>query len=140
MKRKLAALARAFVVMALAAGCKPNAPVRPLRVHLEAGDSVEVAGWYTAVVPDRSQGLLLGYHPFIPMQDTLGLRRIAVALWHAYARPVAEEHGVDWVVLQSQSWPDPRAVVPTTRKTYGVVLERRADGNWYFLRSGQRVE
>ena len=140
MKCGLAVIAGLAVVV-LASACERAQPVRPLIVRLESGDSVELVGWSRAVVPNEPEGLLLGYRPFASMEDTLGLQRIAVALWRTYARTLAEQSEVSWVVLQARSRPATGAAAPVvTNSTYGVVLDRGADGKWYFHRSGQPVD
>jgi hypothetical protein len=139
--RCVLAVAASLSIAALACGCRRAEPAGAVRAHLESGDSVELVGWSTAVVPGEPDGLLLAYRPFTPMQDTAKLRQTAVALWHAYARPVAERRGVSWVVLQAQSPPARGAVWPVTKNSsYGVVLDRAADGSWYFHKSGLPVE
>jgi hypothetical protein len=130
-----------LVLAILVSGCKRAQPAAPLTVHLQSGDSVEILGWSAAVVPGEPQGLLLGYRPFTPMEDTVQLRRTAIALWHTYARAEAEQRRTTWIVLRAQSQPERGVGLPVaTSFTYGVVLDRRADGNWYFHRSGLPVD
>jgi hypothetical protein len=108
---------------------------------LASGDSVQIIGWSTVVVPGEPHGLLLGYKPFASMQDTLRLRQLAVALWRTYARRVAEQRRTQWVVLQAQSVPERHSEAGLrVSSTYGVVIDLRADGRWYFHNSGEPVD
>lgn len=128
-----------ILTMILGAGCRPS--VGEGIAHLPSGDSVQLLEQSAAVVPGEPSGLLIGYHPFVPLEDTVRMQQIAVEVWHAIAQDEVEERGATWVVLQARSAPV-SGIAPGMKMvaTYGVVLERRADGRWYMRRSGKRLD
>ena len=108
--------------------------------HLPSGDSIEVVGIGPAVVPDRTAGLLFTFYPFVPIADTVRIRRVAAELWRVRVKSQLPAPPPSFVVLQATS----RRAGPINGiarfENYGIVLERRADGNWYYLKGGARAE
>src|SRR5436190_21750350 len=62
--------------------CWLNAP-RGEVIHLASGDSVRVLTTVPAIVPNERPGLQIEYNRYISLDDTLALKREALALWCA---------------------------------------------------------
>lgn len=116
------------------AGTPAPRETAPTLVQLASGDSAEVVGVGPAMVPNQPSGLLFTYHPFFaPNEDTVRTVRVATELWHSTVRPRLREPLPPFVVLQATS----RRAGPIRgtfgETTFGVVVERRQDGEWYRL-------
>jgi hypothetical protein len=103
-------------------------------VHLAAGDSLEFQSFGPAQVTGQPEGLLVTYHPFVSMSDSVRIRRVAIVFFDSlrtkfrYGEP-------PFVVMRAV---DLRAsermgALRVPMHAYGLVLEKRADGRWYGL-------
>jgi hypothetical protein len=109
-------------------------------VHMPSGDSIEVVGVGPAVVPDRPAGLLFTFHPFKPVTDTIGIQRLAAEVWRVRVRPQLSSPPPDFVVLQATSRRAGPVVGLVQVVNYGVVLERRGDGQWYYISTSKEAD
>jgi hypothetical protein len=82
--------------------------------------------------PQGDTGLMFQYHPFVPLQDTDYLRQLAIEVWKT-VRPRAESLGVPFVGLQATTRTSAMSPAQPPSVNYGFVIERHADGLWYFL-------
>ncbi len=132
----------AIVFATLAAmACRPEFNIiRPTMIRLASGDSVLFVATGPYLEPQGDTGMMYEYHPFIPMQDTLRLRAQALDLWKV-VKPRADSLKSAFVVLlattrytELRGVPQPHAV-----SNYGFVIERRGDGRWYLLNTGDPV-
>ena len=101
-------------------------------VHLATGDSIEWQSAGPAQVAGQPEGLLVTYHPYFELADTARVRRTAVAFFNAL-RPKLVDREPPFVVLRAVSLRSAERNGPTPLRAYGVVLERRVDGQWYRL-------
>ena len=73
------------------------------------------------------------YHPYISLDDPARLRPQVLELWES-VRPKAESLRAPFVVLRATTrfteLPVPQ---PAIIHNYGFVLQKRANGLWYFL-------
>jgi hypothetical protein len=102
-------------------------------VYLPYGDSLEFQATGPAVVPHEAPGLMVTFHPFFSLDDTVRVRKAALVFFQS--------------LLPRLTGPPPfivlRAVdVPAARRNqggyyplhaFGVVLETHDDGRWYEL-------
>ena len=128
------------MIVVTSAGCRRDTTVTAYThlsdtiVHLSTGDSLEFQATGPAVVPNKAPGLMVTFHPYFALSDTVRVRAAAIAFFQT---------------LPPQMTADPRFVVmravdvPAARrnkggyydlKSFGVVLERRSDGRWYGLK------
>lgn len=136
---------RPWLVFSLSAlmtqGCGSQDPSTHGRVlRMPSGDSVEVVAVGAAIVSGKPPGLLFTYHPFVSLEDTSRIERIAAELWRVHVKPTLGSPEPDFVVLQATSRRAGPIHGSVSVVNYGVVLERRSDGNWYFLNSAVRVQ
>ena len=107
-------------------------------VRLPTGDSLEFQATGPATVPDQPTGLLVTYHPFVDIDDTVRVRNIAYSFFKTLRSDV-ERAGTSWVVMRAV---DRRASARTGQyelRSFGVVLERRKDGLWYRMDESQPI-
>ena len=100
-------------------------------VHLQSGDSLEFQATGAATVDSGPPGLMVTYFPFAGLSDTSRVRSVALEFFrqlrpHMFGNPA-------FVVMRAV---DVRASVRQqtglySMHTYGVVIEKRADGRWY---------
>ena len=99
-------------------------------VHLKSGDSVEFQSTGPAVVPTGT-GLVVTYRPYFSLDDTARVRGVALEFFWALLPRITTSP--PFVVMRAID-------VPAARRnqggyyeihTFGVVLERHADGQWY---------
>lgn len=123
-------------------GCSPGEDRRASGglVHLPSGDSIEVVGVGPAVVPGRPPGLLFTFHPFQPVSDTVRIRRLAEEIWRVRVKPQLPLPPPGFVVLQATSRRAGPVVGVIQAVTYGVVLERREDGHWYYIGTSTKAD
>ncbi len=107
-------------------------------VQLATGDSVRLLATGPAIVPNQKPGLLVEYNPFLSLDDTAALRREALGLWSAL-RPRVDSLNPPFVVLRATTR-RPQLIGYQSVRNYGFVLERRADGRWYFLHESTPVD
>jgi hypothetical protein len=113
----------------LGAACGAQAPTI---VHLASGDSVAIISAGPAHVPNQPEGFQVRFYPYRPLDDTAQLRRQALELRSAL-RPQLDSTNAPFVVLQATNQtPEPHVGI-WHAVNYGFVLEKRADGKWYFL-------
>ena len=107
---------------------------------MPSGDSIEVVAVGPAIVSGKPPGVLFTYYPFVSLEDTSRIGRIAAELWRVQVKPTLGSPEPEFVVLQATS----RRAGPIRGYVlvvnYGVVLERRGDGNWYYLDSTTRAQ
>ena len=107
-------------------------------MRLSSGDSVRVLGTGPAIVPNEKPGLLVDYNPFLSLDDTVALKREALALWSAL-RPRIDSLNPPFVVLRATTR-KPQLIGYQSVRNYGFVLEKRPDGKWYFLHEPTPVD
>ncbi len=123
-------------MIAAFSGC--GAPAAGQMMHLATGDSVRVLTTGPAIVPNQKPGLLVEYNPFLSLDDTSALRREALALW-SVLRSRVDSLNPPFVVLRATTR-QPQLIGYQSVRNYGFVLERRADGRWYFLHETTPVD
>ena len=101
-------------------------------LHLENGDSVELQATVSAVVEGSPPGRMVIFHPFTDFSDIPRLRQTAIALFH-YLQPGIDSAPPPFVVLRATNLPAAQRKGFYNIENYGFVLERHADGKWYFL-------
>lgn len=107
----------------------------PRLLHLAAADSATVLS-LKPLPFGPGHTVFLRFHPFVPIRDTLAVRRVATAVWRAL-RSEFEDAGYDHVVLQATEGDAARAGL--FEHDYAVILARRPDGRWYFMSEGVRM-
>ena len=124
-------LTRSLLAIALLATCAS----RPLRaqafLHLSATDSVRILATELVHVPGQPPGLVIDYAATNGLADTALLKRRAIAILRAESPHLDSLHLGNVVVRAVDKASDSTLF---HRKLYGFVLQRRADGSWYFLR------
>jgi hypothetical protein len=127
------ALTRAATTAAVAAFACLGAAARDLAaqrvIHLSSGDSVVILSAGPARTRSGRAGFLVRFQPFVPVADSARVKAAAVKLFRRFLPTIAGA-GVQFLVLEAATTPDPRAAFPP-RDGYRLVLERRADGRWY---------
>ncbi len=106
-------------------------------IHLASGDSVRVLTTGPAIVPNERPGLQIEYNPYLSLDDTVALKREALALWSAL-RPRIDSMNPPFVVLRATTR-TPQVIGYQSVRNYGFVIERRADGKWYFLNAKEPI-
>jgi hypothetical protein len=107
-------------------------------LRLDSSDSVLIIGTGPATVRNQATGLAIEYHPFHSMDDTLALRRQALALWRAL-RPRIDSLAPPFVVLRATTR-NPSLTGYQPVRVYGFVIQKRADGKWYLLHDSVSVD
>jgi hypothetical protein len=126
-------LSAALAPAALAqSGSTREGPLWDRIVHLPSGDSVQVQSSIPAVVPNAPTGLLLTFHPFFPLTDSARVRAVAVALFQGMLAHT-DTALPPFVVLRAVDKSSAERIGAYRMSAFGVVLERHADGVWYFL-------
>ena len=101
-------------------------------VPLASGDSVAIIAVGPAQVPNKPRGFIVRFYPYRSLGDTAELRRQALEL-RRILRPQLDSTGAPWIVLQAtDQMPGPQAGYFNV-KNFGFVLEKRGDGQWYFV-------
>ena len=102
-------------------------------VRLPSGDSLEFQATGPAVVQSGPPGLLVTYRPFVPISDTARVRQVALGLFRTLEPRLASN--APFVALRAvdRSAAERRRVGLYDMHSFGVVIERRADGRWYPL-------
>src|SRR2546427_101899 len=131
---RLGSFAVAVLVLGLAPGiCRAQAPRADGMLRFASGDSVELITSGPIQLASGTTGLVLQYHPFVPVEESSQLKKIATQLWR-WLRPKIDTNPPPFVVLTATTG---RANPPPgLRKlqNYNYVVERRADGQWYFTK------
>jgi hypothetical protein len=107
-------------------------------LHLADGDSAELQSTGPARVPNEPEGLLVTYHPYTDVTDTVRMRQAALAVFDAL-RPKFVNGDPPWIVLRAADRPAKERNRGGRDHFFGVVLERHADGRWYPLHSATPV-
>lgn len=108
-------------------GCAGPAPKA---VVLSSGDSVALI----SIVPvSRSYGtgLMLRFHPFIPLADTTALRHVAIETWRML-RPRLDSSQCQWGILEATSELRRPLFGVSNVQNINYEIEKRHDGRWYF--------
>jgi hypothetical protein len=102
-------------------------------VHLPGGDSVELQARGAAVVPNQPPGVLITYHPFFALSDTVRVRAAAVALFHLLLPTI--KTSPHFVVFRAVDIPaaERNKVGAYHMSAYGIVFALHDDGRWYDL-------
>jgi len=88
-------------------------------------------------VPNERPGLQIEYNPYLSLDDTVALKREALALWSTL-RPRIDSMNPPFVVLRATTR-TPQVIGYQSVRNYGFVIERRADGKWYFLNAKEPI-
>ncbi len=123
-----------FAVLATApsrGGAQAAAPTPGAILHFPSRDSVEFISAGPMYLATGQPGFMIAFHPFQALDDSIRLRALAGEIWR-WLRPQLDSTP-SFVVLQATS--------ARAHPTFGVqvahgqnlVLERRADGKWYFV-------
>jgi len=96
-------------------------------------DSVEFINAGPMYLATGEPGFLLAFHPFVPIEDTIKLRALAGAIW-GWLRPQLDTSPRSFIVLQATSQRAHPAFGIQGGHGRNLVLEKRADGKWYFLK------
>ena len=131
---------RRFKVACLAAvACERATPrgtlfrkVNDRIVRLASGDSIEWQLTLPASVSGSSPGLLVEFYPFRSMDDTVGLRSIALKLFPIAMRELSPRNP-SFIVLRAVSVPAKDRKGVYHMRAYGFVFDHRPDGRWYRL-------
>src|SRR3989442_14620749 len=129
-KSHLATIAYALGLLAAASapvGAQDLAVGKVLR--LPSGDSVEFVTTGPILFGDGTRGVVVQYHPFVPVEESPRLTSIATQLWR-WLRPHIDSNPPPVVVLmattgRAHSGPGVRLL-----HNFNHVIEHRADGNW----------
>jgi len=98
-------------------------------IRLESGDSVRILTSSGVALKDGRHGQLIEFYPFIGLEDTLRLKRVARELWpHVYSALDLTE--IQFVALRATTRASNPTIGATTFKWYGVVAERDGNGRW----------
>ena len=102
-------------------------------VLLPTGDSVEIHASGPAVVPEKPPGLVVTYHPFFSIDDTVRTRTVALALFRTIEPRLDPKP--PFVVLKAVDRSAAERSGPGfySMHSFGVVLDHGPDGRWYPL-------
>ena len=135
MKRTLT-IAIAFLAALACERATPNSTtfgkVNDRIVRLPSGDSIEWQLTLPALVKGSPPGLLVEFHPFHSMDDTVGLRSLALDLFPIALRELGPRNP-RFIVLRAVSLPAKDRKGIYKLHNYGFVFDRRSDGRWYRL-------
>jgi len=124
-----------LVVLLLGTASAPargQAPRADGMLHLLSGDSIELVQTGPFRLATGVTGLGFQYHPFIEVKDSPQLKQLATHIWHWLQPQLDRTSPPPFVVLWATTG---RANPPPGLRrlhNYNHVLERRADGQWYF--------
>ena len=107
-------------------------------VRLFNGDSVEYQLTLPAVIAGQPQGRMYVYYPFRDLSDSARLRKIALGVFQHFWGEI-ESSPPPFVVLRAVNLPTAQRKGFYDMRQYGFVIDRRADGHWYFLGESEPV-
>jgi hypothetical protein len=120
----------------LTIGCRPDIHYftgRQPMVRLASGDSIRFVATGPVIEPGGDTGWMYEYHPFFSLDDSIRLHTQVLELWKL-VRPRAESLRVPFVVLRATTrFTELPVTQPTAVRNFGFVLQKRANGLWYFL-------
>ncbi len=115
-----------------------SSPVRalPRRLSLPSGDSTILLS-AKPIQGMPIQTMFIRFHPYAPFTDTLAMRRIAVEIWRQF-RPQLDSGKYSHLLLQATTGDGARGGM--FDHNYPMVLERRNDNRWYFMRESAALK
>jgi len=131
-----------LVLLAAAACATPQGEVfgrlQTDTLRLFNGDSVELQARLPAVVEGSPPGRMYMYYPFRDLSDTVRLRRIALGVFMKIW-PEVESQPPAFLVMRAVNLATAQRKGRYNIVNYGFVIDRRADGHWYFLGGSERL-
>jgi hypothetical protein len=109
-------------------------------VQLPTGDSLELQAEVPAVVEGSLPGKMFVFYPFSDLSDTIRLRHLATALLLSL-RARLDSSPPPFVVLRAVNVPAAKRnqIGAYEIEQFGFVVERRTDGQWYFLNQSEPI-
>jgi len=109
----------------------PAQDSQPL-VRFASGDSVELIKSGPIYLATGQAGFLISFQPFVAIEDTLKLRVVAGEVW-TWLRPHLDSNPPPFAVLQATTARSRPTLGIQQAHGYNFVVERHADGKWYFV-------
>jgi len=123
-----------FAVLATApsrGSAQAAAPTPGAILRFPPRDSVEFINAGPMDLATGQPGFMFAFHPFQALDDSNRLRALAGEIWH-WLRPQLDTRP-SFVVLQATSARAHPTFGAQVAHGQNLVLERRADGKWYFV-------
>jgi hypothetical protein len=123
-----------FAVLATApsrGSAQAAAPTPGAILHFPSRDSVEFINAGPMYLATGQPGFIFAFHPFQALDDSTRLRALAGEIWR-WLLPQLDSTP-SFVVLQATSLRAHPTLGVQAGHGRNLVLERRADGKWYFV-------
>ena len=132
----------ALAVVAVCSAALPSRAQTPRPdglLQLASGDSVELISSGPVRLATGATGLLLQYHPFVPVRGSPELKAIALQVWR-WLRPRIEGNPPPFIVLSATTDRAHPASGYRRVQNFNYVVEHRADGKWYLVNDAEPLE
>jgi len=107
-------------------------------LHLSDGDSVLFLGSGQANVPNKPPGLLIDFNPLSSLRDTAALEVKALMVWQVLRDSISSASPAFVVLRATDRNPQQQGI--REGHSFGFVVERRPDGDWYFYRDSLTID